>query len=210
MAEASRAGSQFDLSGGWLCLDFANTLLKPSSGAPEERLRSYADLVAFARQADALGEAEAARLARAEARRPADALRALAEARRLRGAIFGLFAGAAAGRGPDPGDVAVLNEVLSRATGHLHVDLVGDRLVVETVASGEALDRMLGPIARSAAYLLASPGLGSVRQCPARPCEWLFMDTTKNSSRRYCDVRTCGNRMRVRRHRERHRGGVTA
>ncbi len=195
---------QFDLSGGWLCLDFANTCVRPSSDA-QERLQTYGDLVAFARQAGALGDAEAARRAHAGARRPAGAALALDEARRLRGAIFRLFSGAVAGRPPDAADVTVVNDVLARSTGHLRLASTGERFVLETVEPDEAFDRVLAPIARSAAELLASEGLGSVRECPARPCEWLFMDTTKNGSRRWCDVRTCGNRMRVRRHRARHR-----
>ena len=39
-----------------------------------------------------------------------------------------------------------------------------------------------------------------VRICEAPDCEWLFYDTSKNRSRRWCDMRQCGNRMKARRH----------
>lgn len=199
------AEPSFDLSGGWLALDFANTLLSPSTAATE-RLTGYRDLVAFARQAGAIDDGEAARLSQEAESRPEEAARALEAARRLRGAIFRLFSGAVAGRSPDPGDLAILNEVLLGDRTRLRLATAGGRFVLEAVEPDGGLDRLLAPIARSAAELLASEtGLSSVRQCQAPPCEWLFRDTTKNGSRRYCDVRTCGTRMRVRRHRERHR-----
>lgn len=205
MADEPGVERQFDLSAGWLALDFANTLQAPSTTA-REALTSYREMVAFARQAGAISDSEAANLARAGERHPAEASRALEDARRLRGAIFRLFGNAVAGARPEAEDIAVLNAILARARGRLALGTTGDRFVLETVETDDTLDSPLVPIARSAAELLASEeGLASVRQCPARPCEWLFRDTTKNGSRRYCDVRTCGTRMRVRRHRERHR-----
>ena len=63
-----------------------------------------------------------------------------------------------------------------------------------------ALDRMLWFIARSAADLLTSGNLDRVRQCGDEECGWLFIDTTKNRSRRWCDMTDCGNRAKARRH----------
>ncbi len=50
---------------------------------------------------------------------------------------------------------------------------------------------MLHAIARSAAELLISPELGRVRQCADTidGCGWLFLDTTRNRSRRWYDMR---------------------
>ena len=49
---------------------------------------------------------------------------------------------------------------------------------------GRALDSMLWPIARSAADLLTSGELEAVRQCGGRNCGWLFLDTSRNRTRR--------------------------
>ena len=67
------------------------------------------------------------------------------------------------------------------------------------------LDRVTWWVARSAAELLTSRNLTFVRECASYDCGWLFMDTTKNRSRRWCDMRTCGNRAKSRRHYERRR-----
>ena len=38
-----------------------------------------------------------------------------------------------------------------------------------------------------------------VRECGASDCAWLFLDTSKNHHRRWCDMTRCGNRAKVRR-----------
>jgi predicted RNA-binding Zn ribbon-like protein len=63
-----------------------------------------------------------------------------------------------------------------------------------------ALDCMLWPVVVSAASLLTSQEAGRVKECVGRACAWLFLDTTKNRSRRYCRAEGCGNRARARRH----------
>ena len=61
------------------------------------------------------------------------------------------------------------------------------------------LDSLLWQIARSAADLLASEQLPFVRACSSKECEWFFLDTSKNHHRRWCDMKRCGNRAKVRR-----------
>ncbi len=66
-----------------------------------------------------------------------------------------------------------------------------------------ALDRMLWPLVRSAAELLVTGDLSRVRVCGGERCGWLFVDTSKNRSRRWCDMQDCGNVAKVRRFRTR-------
>jgi predicted RNA-binding Zn ribbon-like protein len=58
---------------------------------------------------------------------------------------------------------------------------------------------MLWPIARAAADLLASSDVALVRACSSPTCQWLFLDTSKNHHRRWCSMKQCGNRAKVRR-----------
>ena len=70
-----------------------------------------------------------------------------------------------------------------------------------------ALDLPLGPVACSAANLLTDPAaLHRVRMCQGDTCGWLFLDASRNHSRCWWDMRDCGNRAKVRRHRQKHRG----
>ena len=52
--------------------------------------------------------------------------------------------------------------------------------------------------------LLASP-LGRLRRCEAPDCDWFFLDRSRNGTRRWCSMETCGNRAKARRHYERGR-----
>jgi predicted RNA-binding Zn ribbon-like protein len=62
------------------------------------------------------------------------------------------------------------------------------------------LDRVLWEAAASAADLLTSPDLARVKTCPGAGCAWLFLDRSRNGTRRWCDMSVCGNRAKARRH----------
>ena len=70
---------------------------------------------------------------------------------------------------------------------------------------GSSLERPLWPIVRSAAELLTSGELARVHKCASDRCGWLFVDRSKNHSRRWCDMKECGNVAKVRRYRTRHK-----
>jgi len=66
-----------------------------------------------------------------------------------------------------------------------------------------AWDRVLGPVARSAADLLTSPEVPQLRECASGTCSWLFVDRSRTHRRRWCDMKVCGNRAKARRHYQR-------
>jgi predicted RNA-binding Zn ribbon-like protein len=200
-------GFRFELSGGVLCLDFANTLSYRGRADPVERLTSYAALVVWGQQAGVLTDREAQRLARAAARRPAEATIVHAHALTLREALYRLFSAVAAGRSPDTADVTTVNRMLAQALGWLQIGATPEGFRWKWNGPGDALDRMLWPVLRSAADLLTSAPLRNIRECAAPDCGWLFLDTTRNRRRRWCDMQGCGNRAKVRRHRERQKLG---
>src|SRR5690606_24134036 len=67
------------------------------------------------------------------------------------------------------------------------------------------LDRVLWPIAESASSLLTSPLVHRVRRCADDECGWLFVDESRNRSRRWCSMEGCGTRAKVMRYRQRRR-----
>jgi predicted RNA-binding Zn ribbon-like protein len=189
-----------------VCLDFANTLDDRLTGHPHERLNGYADLVSWSQQSGILAKEAARGLAQEAARRPAEAAMALGRAIALREALYRIFSAVAGRRSVRPADLEPLNAVLGEALAALRI--------VRTAAgfawgwSGDigGLDRLLWPIAQSAAGLLTSAELRLVRECAAPSCGWLFLDTSRNHSRRWCDMKACGNRAKARRHYERKKG----
>ncbi|NNG17837.1 MAG: hypothetical protein HKM89_15285 [Gemmatimonadales bacterium] len=204
---APPGGHAFELSGGELCLDFANTLDARPTDTPRELLTDYADLVRWSVQAKIVTPRVARRLKNQAARSHRKAAGALRRARELREAIFDLCSAAARRVPPQGAAVGVLNRHLPGVLEHLRLarDNSDYRWVWEA-AGEDALDRMLWPVVRSAAELLTSERLDRVRQCSAEDCDWLFLDLSKNRSRRWCDMTVCGNRSKVRRFRQAQRG----
>jgi predicted RNA-binding Zn ribbon-like protein len=196
-------GFLFELSGGALCLDFVNTVDNRPTLERRELLPNYRELVSWALQAGALHAAEARWLSRKADRQRREADAVLARARALREALFGLFSAAARGRSIPAKELDIVNATLPGVLGRRRLAKAdgGARWVWE--ARAEDLDRPLWPILESAARLLTSEDLGRIRECANEMCGWLFFDRSRNRSRRWCDMTVCGNRDKVRRHRQR-------
>jgi predicted RNA-binding Zn ribbon-like protein len=198
----------FDLSGGVLCLDFVNTLGNRLGPEPlEEGLAGYGDLVEFARQSGVLDGAGAKRLLQRAEARPAEAAATLVRAVALRESIHDVFDALADGRAPAREALDGLNDELGVALAHARVAPSGSSYALAWDDPDSALDRPLWPIARSAMDLLLESDLTRVGECESETCGFLFLDSTRNRSRRWCDTRICGNRARVRRHRSRQAEG---
>ncbi len=196
-----------NLVGGRLCLDFANTVSSHGPDHPNERLLGYGDLLLWSRRAGILPEHEQERLAHATAGRSAEAAAIFEQAFTLRETIYRIFSAVAAGQPAAPADLEQLNAMLRAAMAHAEL-VQGERgWEWGWAPDPDALDRMLWPIVRSAADLLTSGDIGRVRECSGDGCGWLFVDTSRNRSRRWCDMEDCGNRAKARRHYQRKRAG---
>jgi len=193
------------LLGGRLCLDFANTVDWRTGEHPQEWLTSYADLVAWSEHAGIVTESEAHRLRDFAARHPTVASAVLEQAIALREAIYRIFSAIADERSPEATDVSTLNDALSEALPRLRVTPTVDGFTWQWATNEDSLDQMLWPVARSAAELLTAGKLSRVQMCAGDDCGWLFFDTSKNRSRRWCSMEDCGNRAKARRHYQRHR-----
>jgi predicted RNA-binding Zn ribbon-like protein len=195
----------FELSGGALCLDFANTVSnRKISWKRWDELTEYSDLLAFATQSLYL-PVELARefltISRAEPRATA---RAMEDARKLREAIYRVFTAYIERRQASVEDLTLIRDVMIESWKHKRLAPVGRRyLWLTKQEEGVKLESVLWPIASSAADLLTSDRLQKVRMCEADTCAWLFLDESRNHSRRWCDMKVCGNREKARRHYQR-------
>ena len=196
----------FDLSANWLCLNFVNTLENRLKEDTHEYLNSYADLVAWGRQAELVTDAAAERLL-IEARRTSEEASAiLLRARDLREVLYRIFLSVAEGTRPAEADLYTLNVALARAMVHARVVSRDGGFAWDWQGDEDELERLLWPIIRSAADLLTGPELNDLRVCAAEDCAWLFLDTSKNHTRRWCSMKSCGNRAKARRHYSKEKG----
>ena len=185
---------------GRLCLDFANTADWHASGQPVEFLTSYAELVGWGQHASILTEAEAQRLLEGAGRRPVEASAVLARAIALREALYWLLSALSHGLEPQAEDLAIFNAELSRVRAQSQIVLTAEGFSWGWLDDADALDRLLWPVVRDAAELLTSEELHRVGQCLDDRCGWLFLDLSRNHSRRWCSMKGCGNRAKARRH----------
>lgn len=196
-------GFLFELTGGHLALDFANTVADRKTENAEELLPSYEDLVSWARQVGLITKSDEPKLRR-EARRSAAAARRVHQrALELRQAIFTVFRTAAEGHRVTDGDLEKLRTFVRGALRRRRLALHGDGVRWEWVSERDDLDRMLWPIALAASELLTSEEMSRVRVCDGDTCAWLFIDRSRKGNRRWCDMTVCGNREKARRHYER-------
>src|SRR5262249_14842050 len=120
--------------------------------------------------------------------------------RNLRDAIFRTFSAVATGRRSHANDLEAINQVLQNAM--LHSRIISNHSAFHRTWINEKnnLEAPLWPIARSAAELLLDSDLKHVRLCRGNHCTWLFLDLSKNHSRRWCEMSVCGNRQKSRKH----------
>lgn len=189
----------FDRCAGHLAIDFANTVSDRHTDAPIERIPTYADLVAFAQQCELVTRREAHQLEDWGRRHPKEAAAIQRGAASLRDALYRVLFAICRGERAAALDLAVVNASMARVR-------LGETLDWEWSAGPDAPDAFLLAVVRAATELLTSAAdRGRVRVCEAPDCVWLYWDTSKNRSRRWCDMKVCGNRMKARRFYERHR-----
>ena len=191
--------SMFDFSGNYLCLDFTNTLNDRFS-TPGELLNRYDDLVQWGQEADILSEDEAVQLRAEATRHPEEAERTLQQAIALREAMYRIFYARLHDVSPEESDLATLNAMLACAMTKASIHSSGNGFAWDWNSDTVELERIYWPVARSAAELLTEEELDAVRMCAAEDCGWLFLDTSKNHTRRWCDMKSCGNRAKARKH----------
>lgn len=187
-----------------LCLEFANTADWHASAQPTESLLSYHDLLTWAQAHHLVSADTQSVLARMAADEPAAAAAVLAQAIALREAIYRIFVALAASATPVADDIACLNRALAEALPYLQVQPSAQGYVWGWSKGADTVAALLRPIALSAANLVTSVQVDRVKQCEdERGCGFLFIDTSKNRSRRWCSMESCGNRAKVKRHRRR-------
>lgn len=192
-----------------LCIDFANTVEWRQGAQRADHLTGFQDLVNWALDEGIVNASKANQILRQAEAGPSKANRTLQRAVTLREATYRIFEALAEGSRPKPVDLAVLNEELSRAMSRSRIVQKANKFRWEWVDSDEdSLESLLWPIARSAAdFLTSQRELSRIKKCAnyEQGCGWLFEDNSKNGSRRWCSMSSCGNRIKARRHYERQR-----
>ncbi len=191
----------WDFDAGLLPLDFANTADWHARSDPVEKLRAYADLVDWSWRAGLLTEKAVQQLLTAVEQRPEDAHRSLDRAIEIREALYRIFSHHAAGTNIPKADLELFNAALCEALRQVRIEISPEGFSWGWYDKEQDLKSMLWPILWEVARLLTSEDLKRVGECADdRGCGFLFYDSSRNHSRRWCSMESCGNRAKALRH----------
>lgn len=197
-----------EIVGGHPAVDFVNTVHSWRAEPPPDHLHGFDDFIDWNRVAGLLGPRSAAAFKAAPDQAKARAYR---EAIELRADLHGILAATVRDLPLPAKALEHLNELMRRtmkwrrlaadeATGSTRLCCVWNFDEAPAIAA-------LGPVAWAAVDLLEKAALDRLKECPGERCGWLFLDTSKNRSRAWCSMKTCGNAAKVKRYRQRVSGG---
>lgn len=186
-----------------LWLDFVNTD-DVRRGSRVDLLRDFDALVRWLEAAALLDGERAQGLRRRAQLQLAGASAVVAEARRTRATLRALAERGAGSRDTRHAAAGEINRILGRSVGTRRIEERADGGFMRAfVPGGDAFAALLIPVVESAADSLVTGELPRVRRCGDPACSRVFLDATRNATRRWCQMRTCGNRAKAARHRAR-------
>jgi predicted RNA-binding Zn ribbon-like protein len=190
----------WDYGAGHRALDFANTMDWHLSDHPKDRLHSYEDFTDWALQGRVISPAQRRALDAEAKAHPGRAQKALEATRRLRDALQRLFDAEATHETADAGDLDLLKGTVARAVAQASIEKDGGLALAWPEVTGD-LEYPLGALAWTSMQMLSSDTRNMIGLCADdRGCGFLFLDTSKNHSRRWCSMDVCGNRAKAKRH----------
>jgi len=203
-AETSRAGS-LPLIGKELALNFANTASGRGTPTHLDHLLRPEHVVAWARHAEVMTAADGERALRALAGSRRMGAKLLTSAIALRDLIYAIGEAVAARHAPEEKLMQRLTRMHGECIARARLMPMAGTFVWNWNPAEAPVEAILGPITLSALTLLTQADLSRIKQCAGDSCGWLFFDTTKNKSRRWCEMEVCGNRAKQRRFHSRQR-----
>ncbi len=182
-----------------LALDFVNTVAYRGS-TQAESLNSISDLLGWCAASGALAKETADELKQWSMRHPESAAALFSEAIELREMLARIFLRFTSDTVPAESDMRALNLALAEAPPRQRVSAESAGYGWRIAVPGISAAAILAAVLWSAADLLVSANRKRVRHCANDRCLWLFVDDSKNGSRRWCSMQACGNRAKASRH----------
>jgi predicted RNA-binding Zn ribbon-like protein len=190
--------SKLPFLGGDLSLDFVNTVHDRHEEPLRDLLQNYLDLVTWVYSANALSDIQKEKLLKIgrENQRSADQIHK--DALQLREAFYDFLLNLINQDKAFTANIQLINQWLSRAFSNLELAQINGQFVLDWNAENFELESVLWPIIRTFADLVTSEDINRIKQCTN--CGYLFLDSSKNKSRRWCSMEICGNRVKARRY----------
>ncbi|MFI5694824.1 CGNR zinc finger domain-containing protein [Kribbella sp. NPDC051586] len=180
---------------GHLALNFANTIDNPGGPTRHDHIGTYPELLQWSLRLGVLSSAQVDRLRTAIGKQ--DAAAAVLRAHDLRRTLVATFTAIATGESTIDRNWTDLQPFVIEAVANAELVPVGGTHEWNWPDNARP-HAMLWPIAHAAADLVTAPELDRLKRCAG--CPWLFLDQSKNASRRWCAMNDCGTNAKMRRY----------
>jgi predicted RNA-binding Zn ribbon-like protein len=194
-----------DLVGGHVVLDLVNTITGRDS-RPTDWLEDYRRILEWAALTDAFNADSLHALDRMSDADGRGATRALDRLRELREAIYRVVVAGIRDQPAPEQALAQVEQDWKKAIGAARLTFSEGHTALELDVDSSGLDYPRHVLALSAFDLLQTLKLERTRECASPRCTWIFIDSSRGGQRRWCDMATCGNQAKSRRHYERRAG----
>ena len=195
----SKSISRLRLDGGMLCLDFVNTVDNRKRKEVYDYLLGFKELLQWYGHNGALSPKIIHTLERLAKDYPQKAAVVFEKSRVLRELLHRLLLALIAGKNPAPADLVQFNNYIGEAYANIEMGWLGGKGKLQFNAP--ALEQVYWWLVKSAVELYTTGSPGQVKECPA--CGWLFLDKSRNGSRKWCSMSTCGDVNKVTRNYQR-------
>lgn len=187
--------SEISLDGGLLCLDFANSVANRKEDPLPDYLADIYDLITWARRTGAIdARTEKRMLAEAQAH-PQKAAAFFRKALEFRELLYNMFRNISLGKKIPETMLEEYNEVLKKYLQHVHVQQSPNGFMEEWQLEASSFNWLLAQIVKDSYETLLNAKAERIKECGN--CGWLFYDTTKNGSRRWCSMKSCGSSVKA-------------
>jgi len=183
-----------------LGLAYANTRSWRGSEAPTERLKDIADLLGWIERSAGVGLHDTQRIRLWSREYPTKAARLFTDAIAARETIYRIFSGIAEGEPVREQDFTALTNAIAEAPSRKELVRSDGRYAWHIGDLRPSVTHLLAPVLWSAGDLILAADRHRIRRCANDECRWLFLDESKSGTRRWCDMASCGNRAKARRH----------
>ncbi len=194
-----RSIATLQLDGGCPVFDFTNTISNRNDPDYFDYLTKYDDFVDWINKIKLLpkGKMDAiAAFSKSHTRKSADTLRQIIEVREV---VFKLFSSLAQQQKADRETVDAFNGFFSEALSNMRVEVGRKEVATSFIVSEKTiLKEPLYILVKNAFDILSTQSFDRIKECPT--CRWLFLDTTKNGKRRWCNMQVCGSNDKARRY----------
>lgn len=187
--------NSISLDGGTPCFHFINTVHNWVDEVVPDYLLSPIDVVMWAKKAKIINGALLTSLESWTLSNPKHSEQGLIRTKALREVMHKIFYAISHQKRVNPNDLEKFNGFLSDLLPSLRINFLGGVFVDKWEFSEKSFDCVLGPVVKDAYDLLLSNKLSRIKNCPN--CGWIFLDNSKNSSRRWCSMKSCGSNVKA-------------